>query len=249
MIPDGRQSWRPVADLPLQRLHPAAVLAGGVLAILSALLLPPPWLLPLAVALASLLVRAGWRPKGGLRLLRVWSPLLFVVLAAHTLSAADAAAVGRPSWTGLGRGLLALARLGEMLAAATLTRRLLPLASLSTALAWWLRPLRWCGLRSEHLNVVLAVAVSTAPRTFAEARRLQDCLRLRRADGRSRRGPDLSGRWLLVPPLMEGLVRRAESLPLAVAGRIAPHPDRAPRLPWRQALGLLAWTVLLIALM
>jgi energy-coupling factor transporter transmembrane protein EcfT len=249
VIPASQQAWRPVASLPLQGLHPAAVLTGGVLAMLSALLVPAPWLLLVIVLLGWLLIRAGWRPAGGLRLLRLWAPLLLVVLAAHAVSAADAAAVGRPSWTGLGRGLLALVRLGAMLAAASLTRRSLPLAALSTALAWWLRPLRWCGLRSEHLNVVLAVAVSTAPRTLAEARRLQDCLRLRRADGRQRRrGLDLRGRWLVVPPLMEGLVRRAETLPLAVAGRIVPEPERPPRLPLVQALGLLAWVVVLFVI-
>jgi energy-coupling factor transporter transmembrane protein EcfT len=246
LIPSSHQAWRPVDRLPLAGLHPAALLGAGALMVLSVLLLPAIALVPLGGLLVWLLGRAGWRPRYALRLVRMWSLLLLVVLLAHTLSAADATPLGHPSWTGFGRGLIALVRLAGMLTVAALVRRLLPLPALTAALSWWLRPLRWLGVRTEHLNLVLAIAVSTAPRTLAEAQRLQACLRLRRADGRPRRRRlHLRERWLVVPPLMESLVRRAEALPLAVAGRVAAAPGRPRPVPVAQLGALVLWTVLL----
>lgn len=248
MIPAAQSAWRPQAALPLAAWHPAAVSGGVVLAVLWALLVPAVWLVPLAGLLAWLLKGAGWRPGYGWRLLRLWAPLLLVVLAAHTVSAADAAAIGRPSWTGFGRGLLALGRLGLMLGAVGLGRRLLPLPRVGEALAWWARPWRRLGADVDQLNLVLAVAAGTAPRTLAEASRLHACLRLRCADGRTRRRRwHLRERWLVVPPLMEGLARRAESLPLALAGRTGAAPAATP-LPAGQAAVLIGWAVVLALL-
>ena len=50
----------------------------------------------------------------------------------------------------------------------------------------------------------------------------------------------------MIPPLMEGIARRAETLPLALAGRLPAQSDRAARLPWFQGLVLAAWTALLV---
>lgn len=247
MIPLRHDAWRPTPHAPLSRLHPAARLGAGVLAAVSALLVPAPALPVLAAALGWSLWRAGWQPAAALRGLRGWAPLLVIVLAAHTLSAADIAPVGRPSWVGLARGLLALGRLALLVAAGALTRRVLSLPDLSEALAWWLRPLRRSGKGRPHLDVLLSVAINSAPRTLAEAGRLAACLRLRRSNGRRRRGGwRLQERWLVVPPLMEGLVRRADSLPLALAGRVtAGAPAPAP-LPVVQAGLLVAWLALLV---
>jgi hypothetical protein len=49
----------------------------------------------------------------------------------------------------------------------------------------------------------------------------------------------------VVPPLMESLVRRAEALPLAVAGRVGAAPGRPRPVPVAQLGALVLWTVLL----
>ena len=176
-----------------------------------------------------------------LRQARVWLPVAGLVVAAHTVSAVDAAPLWHPSWAGLGRGLLTLARLALMLVATALTARLLPLPDLTAAVAWWLRPLRPLGVDTRHLGITLAVALGTAPRVHAEAGRIGACLRLRRGTGRDRHGLDLRGRLLIIPPLMESLARRAESLPLALAGRLPAEPPQPARLPLWQGVALLAW--------
>ncbi len=245
MIPAAGRAWRRGPAAPLSGLHPATTLGGGLLAALSALLLPLPYLAPLVGALLLLLWRAGWQPAALAARWRLWTPLLLVVLSAHALTAVDIAPLGRPTWIGLGRGAVAAARLAAMLAAVALTMRLLPLPALSAALAWWLRPLRRLGLDQRHLDLALAVAAGTVPRTLDEAARLEACLRLRCAGGARRRGFGLRERWLVVPPLMEGLVRRAESLPLALVGRCPQPQAPAAAMPWPQALLLVAWGALM----
>lgn len=264
MIPAARSKRPPGSSLPLGRWHPASTLGAGLLAVLSALLLPLPLLLPLAGSVGWLLWRTGWRPAGLLACWKIWTPLLLIVLGAHTLTAVDAAPLGMPSWIGLGRGLTALARLASMFASAAVTMRLLPLPLLSAGLAWWLRPLRRCGFDGRHLDLVLAVAAGTAPRTLSEASRLRDCLRLRMNTSsvaghrvESNCAVDRSGLirpicmrlreyWLVVPPLMEGLVRRSESLPLALIGRAPQAATEIRPLPVWQALLLVLWAVLLV---
>jgi energy-coupling factor transporter transmembrane protein EcfT len=251
MIPARQMYWRPATRLPLSGFHPPVRLALGALAVLSALLLPMHVLPLLTGMLAWMLWRAGWRPRAMAARWRIWWPLPAIVLVAHTVSAIDAAPLGSPTWTGAGRGLLALARLSLMFASAGLTLRLLPMPMLSAALAWWLRPLRLIGPAGHHLNLALTVAATTAPRTLAEAERLRNCLRLRM--GRpERQGPwsrwlrVLRESWLIVPPLMEGLARRADCLPLALVGRVPADSTVESRLPWRQAVLVAAWAVLLV---
>lgn len=249
MIPAAGQAWRPVTALPLRGFVPAVRLASGLLAVLSALVWPPAALVPLGGLLAWCLLRAGWRPARLAVAVRPWLSVAVIVLMAHTVTATDVAPLGRPTLVGAGRGLLALARLALMLAAAAVTWRHLPLPDLTAAVSWWLRPLRPLGVDPRHLGLVLAVALGTAPRVVAEAERVRACLRLRRADGRRQR-PDRRFREMLlvVPPLLAGLERRAETLPLALAGRVPDAPAPPVRLPWSQGLFLVAWTAVLVLL-
>jgi len=245
MIPLADRLWTPGSAPPLGRVHPAARLGGGVLAVLTALLAPPPALLLLAASLSWLLLRAGLRARGLAAWLRPWWPLALIVLAVHLVTATDAAPLFRPSLTGALRGLLSLARLALMLGAMALITRVLPLPDLVAALGWWLRPLRWLGVDTRHLGLTLAVALGTAPRTQAEATRILAAIRLRRGDGRRRR-LGLTDRLRVLPPLMEGILRRGESLPLALAGRLPAEAEPSRSLPWPQGLLLVAWTALLV---
>jgi len=246
MIPATGQLWTPVDPLPLGALHPASRIGAGVLAVLTALLAPPPLLIPLAVVIAWFLRRGGLRRAGLGGWLRVWWPVALVVVVIHTLTTTAAAPLGQPSLTGALRGGLALARLAVMLGTMALISRVLPLPDLVVALGWWLRPLRPLGVDTRYLGVTLAVALGTAPRTQAEAGRILACLRLRTADGRPQRGLRLRERVRVVPPLMEGLARRGETLPLALAGRLPRTEAPLPRLPWPQGLVLLAWIAILV---
>ncbi len=246
MIPAASRLWHPVDHLPLARVHPAARVGGGGLAVLTTLLAPPLVLVPLAALLAWFLARAGLRAAGLARWLRPWWPVALLVITIHAFTATDAAPIFHPSITGLLRGLLAMARLAVMLGTMALVSRELPLPDLVSALNWWLRPLSWVGLNVPHLGLSLAVALGTAPRTQAEATRIMACVRLRRGDGRRRRGLHLRERLRVIPPLMEGIIRRGESLPLAVAGRLPRREDPGPRLPWPQGLVLAAWAALLV---
>jgi energy-coupling factor transporter transmembrane protein EcfT len=246
MIPAAGGLWRPTDPLPLRDVHPATRLGGGVLAVLTALLAPAPALVPLLSLVGWLLVRAGLRPGGLAGWLTPWWPVALLVVLVHAVTATDAAPLFRPSLVGLGRGGLALIRLSTMLLSMALLMRLVPLPDLVGGLSWWLRPLRPLGVDTRHLGVTLAVALGTAPRTQAEAARLLACLRLRTADGRPRRGLRLRDRLRVLPPLMEGIVRRGETLPLALAGRVGLDPVAPVPLPWRQGLVLTVWSVLLV---
>ena len=246
MIPAAGQLWAPVDPLPLSTIHPASRAGAGVLAVLTALLAPPPLLIPLAGVMVWLLRRGGLRGAGLAGWLRTWWPVALVVLAIHTFTTTAAAPLGQPSLTGALLGGLALARLAVMLGSMALISRVLPLPELIVALGWWLRPLRPLGVDTRHLGVTLAVALGTAPRTQAEAGRILACLRLRTADGRPRRGLRLRERLRVLPPLIEGLARRGETLPLALAGRLPRTEVPLPRLPWPQGLVLLAWISLLV---
>jgi energy-coupling factor transporter transmembrane protein EcfT len=248
LIPAASQIWIPTESLPMQTLHPACRLGLGVLAIMTAVLGPPSSLLPLFVAIGWLLARAGVDGRRLASSLIAWWPIVLLVLAVHTFTTTAAAPLGHPSLLGLARGGLALVRVGAMVAALMLLMRLLPLPDLVQAFGWWLRPLRVFGVDTRHVGVTLAVAVGTAPRTRSEADRILACLRLRRSDGRPRRGFRLRERLQVLPPLMEGLARRAETLPLALAGRLPRTAAALPALPWPQGLMLVGWTALLVVL-
>ena len=105
MIPGGQPAFRPRPDAATPgRWHPATRLGAGALAVASALLLPGVGVAALLALQAVLLGRAGLRWSRLPRLLRPWLGLVALVLLVHTVTAADAAPLGRPSWVGLGRG-------------------------------------------------------------------------------------------------------------------------------------------------
>jgi energy-coupling factor transporter transmembrane protein EcfT len=247
VIPAASGLWRPADRLPLAGMHPASRLGMAVLAIVTALAAPAPALLVLAPMLAWLLWRAGLRGGGLVRWMRPWWPLALVVLAVHTLTATDIAPLGQPTVAGAARGMTALGRVAVMLQAMALAGRVLPLGDLVAALGWWLRPFRPLGLDNRLLGVTLAVAAGTAPRAQAEAARMAHCLRLRTSDGR-RPGPwrRLTNHWRVLPPLMENLARRSETVPLAVAGRLPADAPGCGAPTWAQGALLAGWTALLV---
>lgn len=241
MIPAASHAWRPIAHLPLGAWHPATRLLAAVLTVATAFLVPFPVVAVLALVLGRLLSVAGFRWMQVPRLVGAWWLVGGVVLVAHTISATDVAPLWSPSLVGLGRGGVVLVRLVLMLATIAVARRVLPLDDLIAAVGWCLGPLRRLGIDTRHLGLTMAVALGTAPQMQAEAERLHACLRLRRAPGR--RGPwrALTERLRVVPPLMENLVRRAETLPLVLAPRVASASPAGSSPPWWQLCSLLVW--------
>jgi energy-coupling factor transporter transmembrane protein EcfT len=252
MIPVGQPAFRPHpgASSP-GRWHPAASLGAAVLTVVSALLLPAAGVAALLGLESFLLGRAGLRWRRLPLMLRPWLGLVALVLLVHAVTAADAAPLGRPSWVGLGRGVVALLRIAAMAAAIALLRRALALPDLVAGLGVWVRPLRPLGVDAAQLGLVLAVAFGAAPRVLDEGRRAEAALRLRRAgtaeQPSSRRGRQ---RWrdraAVVVPALESLLRRAETMPLALVGRVPSSAGAALPLPWPQGVGLLVWAALLV---
>jgi energy-coupling factor transporter transmembrane protein EcfT len=251
MLPGGHPAFRPRPGAPSPgRWHPAALLGAGALTVASALFLPAAGLAALLAVEAVLLGRAGLQWARLPRLLQPWLGLAALLLLVHALTAADAAPLGRPSWVGLGRGAVALLRIAAMGAAVALLRRALPLPDLIAGIGFWVRPLRPLGVDAAQLGLVLAVAFGAAPRVLDEGRRAEAALRLRRSgtagEPSSRRG---RRRWrdraAVVVPALESLLRRAETMPLALAGRVPSSVGPTRPLPWPQGAALLAWVALL----
>jgi energy-coupling factor transporter transmembrane protein EcfT len=240
VIPAGPSLFRPRSGArPPGRWHPAVRLAAAVLAVLTALLVPAIGVGALLALELGLLGLAGLSWRRLPRALRPWLGLAALVLVVHTLTATDDAPLGRPSSVGLVRGALALLRVAAMAAAVALARRSLALPELICGLSFWLRPLRPLGADAARLGLILAVALGAAPRVLDEARRAEAVLRLRRGQ---RRWQD---RAAVVVPALESLMRRAESLPLALLGRVPSSAAPARPVPWPQGAVLALWTVLL----
>ncbi|MEZ4389232.1 MAG: hypothetical protein R3D98_16930 [Candidatus Krumholzibacteriia bacterium] len=246
MIPAAGRAWRNgSATLPFTA-HPAVVVMGVLLLVITCMAARARWLPLPALAVAVGLARAGLRWRALPALLAPWSLLAAVVLAAHTVSATDVAPLWHPSLTGLARGTITLGRLALVLATVALAGRFLSLRDLTTAFGWWLGPLRRFGVDTRHLGLTVAVALGTAPRTLAEADRLVACLRLRRRAGARRPWQAFTDHVRAVPPLMDGLMRRAETLPLALAHRVPADATRIPGPPWYQFVPLAAWLAALV---
>lgn len=245
MIPTATRTWRQGVVARPSVGHPAVRLLAVVLLIVTCMVVAPRWLPAAALLVVNGLHLAGlrWRRLPGLT--RPWLIPGLIVVLAHTVSATDTAPLWQPSLTGLGRGLLTLARLALVLGTVSLAGRLMSLQDLTAALRWWLRPLRPLGVDSRHLGLTLAVTLGTAPRTLAEADRLAACLRLRRPPGPRRPWHGFSERLRVIPPLMDGLIRRAETLPLALAHR-TPVETGGDGAPWYQFLPLATWAVALV---
>lgn len=212
---------------------------GALLLVATVLLAAPTALAPLVVLVGGSLHLAGLAWRSLPRLLAAWAPLALLVVAAHTVSATDAAPLWHPSHEGLVRGLLTVLRLATVLGVVAVAGRALPLNDLTVGLRWWLGPLRVVGVDTRYLGLTLAVALGTAPRTQAEAARLLACLQLRRPPARRTPWRALMDRLLIVAPVMDGLARRAETLPLVLAGRAQATRTPPGRPSWPQ-LGLLA---------
>jgi len=247
VIPAASHAWRATAPTRLTRGHPAVRLLATLLMIVTVVVVPAGWLpLPaLLVVLGLQLAGFCWRRLPAL--VAPWASVALLVLLVHTLTTTAAAPLWHPSLLGLQRGLVVLARLATMLAAVASAGRALPVRDLTVAARWCLRPLRLVGVDTRHLGLTLAVALGTAPRTQAEAVRLQACLRLRRPVARRRTPWRVFGERLqVVPPLMDGLARRAETLPLMLAHRVPADAEPVTRPPWWQLAPLVAWCAALI---
>ncbi|MBD3220240.1 hypothetical protein GF314_03280 [bacterium] len=247
MIPAANAAWRePRARFVPRTMHPAIRLGATLLLVATAMLASWPWLVLLAAALAVGLHRAGLRWARLPAIAGPWLWLAALVLAIHAVTAVDAAPLGRPTTTGLLRGIVVLTRLAVVLGIVALAGRALPLDDLTRAWAWWLRPLRRFGVDPQGLSLAVIVALGTAPRVQAEGRRLLACQRLRRPPGRQGARSWLRMRIGVVPPLVESLLRRAEAVPLVVAWRLPDVPPSVAPPAWPQLAVLAVWLVALV---
>lgn len=246
MMPTVTTVWAARPGACLQAGHPASRLAASLLLIITAMAASAP-----VLAALSLLVVVGLT-AGGLiwsrvpRLLLPWLGLGLVVLTIHTLTATDVAPLGEPTGTGLVRGLVVLWRLAVVLAVVAVAGRTLPLEDLIVALAWWLRPWRRFGVSATNVGLAIAVALGTASGVRDESRRLLACQRLRRPPGRLTPWRWLRLRLRVVPPLVDTLIRRSESLPLVVAWRLPVEEPVAIAPAWPELGLLLGWTAALV---
>ncbi len=236
----------------LNRLHPAVVLAGFMVAGLCVLLGGGVPALALALLTLAGLGTAGWKPVHVGRLLRPWLPLAVLVVIIHTLTTTSAAPLGHPSWAGCGLGIVALVRLAGLLMGLVLLQGTLDIEDLVAGMTWWLRPVQGRFIPAHDVGLILAVALGTAPRVLSEGQRMQGVIRLRR--GRAQEGWRKWSPWRLfdkvsvVIPLLEGLARRAETVSLALRLRRPGehHVQRAvDPLQWVLLWG---WVILMVGL-
>ncbi len=251
-MPAAGTKISPVPPTFLGRLHPAVRLGSAVLGIIGSLWIDPALLLASAIVCGLLLVHTGLGWRRQVAAIRPWLPAAMLILALHMFTSTEFAPLWHPSWGGLISGGIALLRVAATLAWLGLFARTSGLQDSVLAVAWWTRPLRSLGVRTDELGLVLAVALGTIPGVLAEGRRVETVVRLRR------RGPNsqenvwrwrlhrLSDRVRVVLPLVESLIRRAESLTLSLRAR-TPHPAAdAPGPRTWQLFGLAAWLVLLV---
>lgn len=251
MIPGLAATSLAVRPTWLDHVDATTFLGMVVLGIISSLLASGPQLAVMIMVLVVVLLWTGLNPATQWHAMRPWLPVAVFVLVIHVFTTTNAAPLGHPSWGGLRAGVLALARIGLALGWLALFARLKSLDDLVRAVRWWLRPLDQVGFPTGHLALVLAVALGTVPQVMSEGRRVDAVLRMRRA---SATGETVS-RWrrytdkvMVVVPLMESLLRRAEVLSLSLRTRqpAAGQPLAGP--PWWQLAGLVLWVVVLIRL-
>jgi energy-coupling factor transporter transmembrane protein EcfT len=252
MMPTGQLVATGVVPPALARRHPAVKLGGLFLALLG-WLLAPTWCLPLlAAAQLGLLWWCGISPAALVPAVRPWLVIALLVLGVHSLTTVSAAPLGQPSWVGLGRGVIALARVAGSVAGLACYLRIAPLTDLVGGVSWWLRPAQRLGLDTTRLSLVIAVALGTIPLVLARGRRIEATLRLRQHSARhpasSRRSwwRRILVRGHLIIPLVEDLFRRAEGLTLSLQNRLPPADLQLGRPGAWEGLGLVAWTLLLV---
>ena len=222
MIPGLAGSTELVRHTWLDRLDAATLLGMVVLGIISSLFVSGAWLAGMILMLVLALMWTGLNPATLWQAMRPWTFVALFVLAIHVFTTTAAAPLGHPSWGGLTAGVLALARIGLALGWLALFARLKSLDDLVRAVRWWLRPLEKIGLQTGQLALVLAVALGTVPGVMSEGRRVDAVLRMRRASptmARITRWRRFLDRVLVVVPLMESLLRRAEVLSLSLRTR------------------------------
>ncbi len=251
MIPSLAAAKRIVRATLLDRIDAVVLLGVVVLGIISCMMVSVLGLALINSVLLAALVWTGMPPLGFWTAFRPWISIAGFVLLVHVFTTTAAAPLGHPSWGGLGAGVLALARIAASLGWLALFARLKSMDDLVRAVRWWLRPLEMLGLPTGQLALVLAVALGTVPGVLNEGRRVEAVLRMRRAR------PDRPGisRWrrlldrmVVVVPLAESLLRRADLLSLSLRTR---QPAAGPILmgpPWWQLILLGLWLVLLIFL-
>ena len=215
----------------LSRLHPVIRLGGLVLCLVTSMLAVPMVLAAMTVALIWLLARTGLGPAHQLAALKPWWGPSLLVLLIHTFTSTWAAPLWHPSLGGLLAGVEALFRVACTIGWLGLFLRSSSLDDLVLGVRWWLRPLSGLGLPTGNLGLVLAVALGTAPGVLGEGRRIETVVRLRRTgpatniDAFSARNflnrtmDRLVDRARVVLPLLETLVRRAETLSLSLRTR------------------------------
>ena len=251
MIPSLATSSHTVRSTWLDQLDAAILLGMVVLGIISSLLATGPFLMGMILVLMAALIWTGLKPAAQWRAMRPWIPIALFVMVVHIFTTTAAAPLGRPSWGGLAAGGLALARIGLAFSWLALFSRLKSLDELVRAVRWWLRPLEKMGIQTGQLALVLAVALGTVPGVMSEGRRVEAVSRMRRASAgaaavsRMRRFLD---RVLVVVPLMESLLRRAEVLSLSLRTRqpVANLKTAGPPL-WQLSI-LVAWFIIIIRL-
>jgi energy-coupling factor transporter transmembrane protein EcfT len=252
-VPD-RTSW-------LARLHPATKVIALPLAWLTCLLVPAWAVVPLLAMVVLALYRRGLRGKNLITGLRAWWLLILLVLAIHTFTTPGAASLGHPTLKGLLRGATLLGRVAGSLGCLALFLRATPLVELTAGLSWWGRPLARRRASAAPMSLVLAVALGTVPHVLSEGRRIEAVVRLRRGVRDATAGHKqrpwrhwwthwwrrVLDRGYLVVPLLESLLRKADSLTLALKDRLPRPADGQGRPPWREWAALAVWALLLAA--
>ncbi len=242
MIPGLANSSSLVQETWLSRWDSPAFLALVVLGIVSSLLVPDLILGLLIVFLALALRGTGWGPVDLIQACRPWAFMVLLILGIHVFTTTEAAPLGHPSWGGLLAGLRALTRVLASIGWLVLFTRLKSLDDLVGALRWWLRPLELMGFPADQGALALAVAIGTVPGVVAEGRRIDAVLRMRRASGSGvswqRR---LVDRVVVVVPLLENLMRRAEAISLSLRTRQPTNTRLAKRPRFWQLAVLALW--------
>jgi len=244
-VAEVRASW-------LDQVGATILLGMVVLGIFSSLVVPANLLLAMIAALISALMLTGLKPVAQWKALRPWIPVVLFVITVHIFTTTDSAPLGHPSWGGLRAGALALARIGLAFSWLALFSRLKSLDELVGAVRWWLRPWEKMGAPTGQLALVLAVALGTVPGVMNEGRRVQAVTRMRRAqpgaNGTSRMR-NFRDRVLVVIPLMESLMRRAEALSLSLRTRQPLENTGKAGPPLWQLAVLVLWLLFIIRLL
>ncbi len=248
MIPGLASQSSVLRPTALDGIEAITLLAVVVLGVVTSLLVPV-WLLAcLLILISAALAWTGLSAGQQWAATRPWLPVILFVLVVHVFTTTSAAPLGHASWGGLAAGVEAVGRIAVSLGFLSLFSRLKSVDDLVAAVRWWLRPLELLGLPVGQLALVLAVALGTIPSVMNEGRRTEAVLRMRRAKVGSK-GASFVRKFLdrivVVVPLSESLIRRAEVLSLSLRTR-QPSSHLVSNPPLGQLAFLFVWAVLLV---